>query len=243
MQIFWFEQTDAAVPAADDWLSESELSRLGSLRFPKRRADWRLGRWTSKHAVAAALELPNDNRALTKIVISAAATGEPEVTIADRAHAVTISISHRDGLAACTVALGKVELGCDLELIEPKSDAFIADYFTAEEQDLVSQIGAPAQPLLASLVWSAKESALKALHVGLRADTRSVVVDPTELHGAEVPCIDWRPLRILCPGEAEFRGWWRYAGNVVRTVVAAPSPQRPIELPQPASAAARLRAF
>jgi 4'-phosphopantetheinyl transferase len=243
MQIFWFEQAGADVPAADDWLSESELSRLNDLRFPKRRADWRLGRWTAKCAVAAALELPDDSRALTEIVISAVATGEPEVRIAGRAHAVTISISHRNGLAACAVALGKSALGCDLELIEPKSEAFVADYFTAEEQHLVSQAGNAAQPLLASLIWSAKESALKALHVGLRADTRSVIVDPTELHGAETPCIDWRPLRVLCPGEAEFRGWWRCTGSVLRTMVAGPSPLRPIELPLPVSAADKLHIF
>ncbi len=32
-----------------------------------------------------------------------------------------------------------VELGCDLEVIEPRSEAFLSDYFTAEEQALVAR--------------------------------------------------------------------------------------------------------
>lgn len=230
MEIYWLEQTEGDVPIGDDWLSESELSRLDSLRFPKRRADWRLGRWTAKRAMAAALSLPDDNRALANIIVTAAATGEPEVTFAGGGPAVTISISHRDGRASCAIARGTVALGCDLELVEPKSDGFIADYFTPEEQELVARTNAAARPLLASLLWSAKESALKALHVGLRADTRSVIVDPSELYGAEMPGIDWHPLRIHCAETLNFHGWWHCSEGFLRTVVATPAPLRPIDL-------------
>ena len=66
-------------------------------------------------------------------------------------------------------------LGCDLELVEPRSDRFVADYLTAAEQQLVLGAG-PERDLVANLIWSAKESALKVLRVGLRRDTRSVEV-------------------------------------------------------------------
>ena len=77
------------------------------------------------------------------------------------------------------------ELGCDLEIVEPRSDAFIADYFTAEEQALIERTSAADRSLLLALLWSAKESALKALRAGLRLDTRSVIVRPVAapLHG------------------------------------------------------------
>ena len=249
MNVYWLEQSEADVPAADDWLSENEAARLSGFRFAKRRADWRLGRWTAKCAIAASLKLPDGPSTLRQIEIIPASTGQPEAVLRDRAETVTISISHRSGIAICAVAVGDVNLGCDLEIIEPRSDAFIADYFTTEEQELIAQTGAEKQSLLVSLLWSAKESALKALHVGLRADTRSVSVDPvgsldnwfeektedmieggrpTEL--SNLSATNWRPLQVHCADGTIFRGWWRHSGNILRTMVAAPPPVPPIEL-------------
>ena len=39
------------------------------MRFAKRRADWQLGRWTAKHAVAACLQLPADLPSLASIEV------------------------------------------------------------------------------------------------------------------------------------------------------------------------------
>jgi len=249
MDVYWLEQSEADVPAADDWLSESEAVQLSSFRFAKRRADWRLGRWTAKCAVAASLKLADTHRPLKKIKISAASTGQPEVTLVESAERVTISISHRNGIAICAVAVGSVKLGCDLEVIEPRSDAFIADYFTAEEGELIAQTSGEKRTLLVSLLWSAKESALKALHVGLRADTRSVGVNPVDSHGhwvaetsaratdsgsapelSNVSSTYWHRLQVHCADGGDFRGWWQRTGNILRTVVASPSPALPIEL-------------
>jgi len=229
MHVHWIEQSQADVPPADDWLCESELALLSGLRFPKRRADWRLGRWSAKRAVACALQLPEDNRSLKKIVIRSAPSGEPRVTVVDEGPAVTISLSHRDGRAACALAWGAIQLGCDLELVEAKSDAFIADYFTVEEQELIAQADAGQRPLLASLLWSAKESALKALHVGLRADTRSVEVHPAAIQSADASRGEWNRLLVRCARSGDFHGWWRCAGKILRTVVATPAPSRPVE--------------
>ena len=102
------------------------------------------------------------------------------------------------------VAKSGVEIGCDLEMVEPRSDAFVADYFTIEEQALVARASAEDRPRLLALLWSAKESALKALHEGLRLDTRSVIVNPFDgsfdLNGwspLHVRYTDWRPLPRL----------------------------------------------
>lgn len=248
MDVYWLQQSEADLPATDDWLCESEAARLSSFRFAKRRADWRLGRWTAKCAIAATLKLPDDPQSLSRIEITPAATGQPEVTLHDQAEAVTISISHRGGFALCAVALGDVKLGCDLEMIEPRSDAFIADYFTEKEQTLIAQISAAERSLLVSLLWSAKESALKALHVGLRADTRSVEVSECDLHGywcgetdvrsseANLPSelsnisgTNWRALQIQCAGGTNFCGWWQHSNNLVRTIVATLMPVFPTD--------------
>ena len=58
MQIYWLEQTEADVPAGEEWLSPSEALRSNAIPFAKRRNDWRLGRWTAKSAWAAYLKLP-----------------------------------------------------------------------------------------------------------------------------------------------------------------------------------------
>ena len=105
MNVYWLEQTAADLPAESDWLSASELVRMGSLRFAKRRADWRLGRWTAKRALAVYLNLPNDPQALRDIEVRPAPSGAPEVFVANQAAAVTISLSHRNGVAACAVTV------------------------------------------------------------------------------------------------------------------------------------------
>ena len=57
-QAYWLEQTEADVPAVNEWLSAEERARLADLRFHKRWTEWRLGRWTAKRAVAWWLNLP-----------------------------------------------------------------------------------------------------------------------------------------------------------------------------------------
>ena len=178
MDVYWLEQTEADLPAENDWLSASERLRLDGMRFAKRHADWRLGRWTAKRALAAYLNLPSHPQHLADIEIRSAPSGAPEVFIANQPAGVAISLSHRAGVAACAITLSGAELGCDLEIVEPRSDAFIADYFATEEQALIERTSAAERSLLLALLWSGKESALKALRTGLRLDTRSVTVRP-----------------------------------------------------------------
>jgi 4'-phosphopantetheinyl transferase len=226
MDVHWFEQTDADVPADNDWLSEGEAARLLDIRFPKRRAEWRLGRWTAKHAVAAYL---NQLHSLAQMEVRPAPCGAPEVFLAEKPAPVVISLSHRDGLAVCAVAPSGIALGCDLETIEPRSDAFVADYFTAEEQAMVARASVTDRSRIVALLWSAKESALKALRAGLRLDTRCVTATPVDaLEPAADDLNGWRPLRVRCTGDQVFPGWWRCTGNFVRTLVTAPASLPPI---------------
>jgi len=228
MDVYWLEQTEADVPAENDWLHASEAVRLNGLRFAKRRADWRLGRWTAKRAVAVSLNLPLDRQALAGIEIRPAPSGAPEVFLANAPADATISLSHREGTAVCAVVLGRAALGCDLEMIEQHTDAFVADYFTIEEQDLVAHAPAADRLRLLALLWSAKESTLKALQEGLRLDTRSVIVSPVDYYDG---CTDaWHRLRVSGANGQVFHGWWCHTGDLLRTMVAAPPPVAPILL-------------
>ncbi|MBW2526854.1 MAG: phosphopantetheinyl transferase, partial [Deltaproteobacteria bacterium] len=82
------------VPAGDEWLGPDEARVAGALRFPKRRGDWRLGRWTAKRAAAASgWAVPPDAQIL------AAADGAPQVVSSGAPLPWSISISHSHGLA------------------------------------------------------------------------------------------------------------------------------------------------
>ena len=210
---------------------------MRGLRFPKRRADWLLGRWTAKKAVAIRLGLPRHADSLANIEIRQTPSGAPEVLVANEATPLMISLSHRGGRSICALAPAGEAVGCDLELVEPRSDAFVADYFAPEEQSLAARVSEADRPLVLALLWSAKESALKALGTGLRLDTRCVIVSPVDpqpnpkkeaaARGEEWLGRDeradaregWRPLRVRHGGGQVFYGWWFHRDGFLRTAV------------------------
>lgn len=240
MSIFWFERSVVDVPDANDWLSEKERSYLSGLRFPKRRDEWRLGRWTAKCSVALSLGLPGTVRNLSQIEIWPDRYGAPEVFLADEPAHLAISLSHRAGRAVCAIAPFAARIGCDLELIESRHPAFLSDYFATDEQALVAHTAPDLRNLAVTLLWSGKESALKALHLGLRLDTRSLNVCLNDSPQERDSCLDSYPLRLLNSHSSEpessdpwhpfqvffrdvptFVGWWRNPDELVRTVVIA----------------------
>lgn len=235
--VYWLEQTQGDVPAGTDWLGPIEIECLQSLHFAKRRTDWLLGRWTAKQALATLFGVPSDLSDLGNIEILAAESGAPEVFyFGDKVH-TTISLSHRAGIAMCSLSSSANNIGCDLETIEGRSAAFIADYFTAKEQTLIEQTSEKNRPLLVALLWSAKESALKALQTGLRLDTNwlevssvdSVAEKDTQWPGVpqrisrslarDIQLDRWRPLEVIARDDRRFRGWWRYTDEMVRTIL------------------------
>lgn len=226
--LYWLEQTEADLPNGEGWLSEEEASHLHALRFAKRRADWRLGRWTAKRAIAFFVSAPQDASSLATIEIRPAVSGAPQAFWAGKPAQASISLSHRGGVAACVVTERGIALGCDVELIEPHSEAFVADYFTEDEQDLIAS-GAADRAWLVPLLWSAKESALKATGAGLRADTRSVSVRYVPCDGT---CAEWCPIEVCSSGGTAFHGWWRRDDIYVRTAVSLARLRAPIQLEQ-----------
>ena len=117
------------------WLTAGEQATLARLHVAKRRSDWLLGRWTAKRALAAYLGCVSR---LARVEIRAAESGAPEVFLDGRAAPLTLSLSHAAGRGLCAVTAAGVALGCDLERIESRSRAFVADYFTDDEQRLIA---------------------------------------------------------------------------------------------------------
>jgi 4'-phosphopantetheinyl transferase len=220
------------VRSGDEWLSPAEVTRLNSFRVPKRREDWRLGRWTAKNAVATYLRLPVAPSTLAAIEIRAAACGAPEAFLHGQPAALAISLTHRGGSAVCAIVPQNAVIGCDLELIEPRTEAFLADYFTRDEQRGVAQASGAEKFLSLSLLWSTKESTLKALREGLRIDTRQVEVTLGETAAAPrrpEATGGWRPLTARFQDRL-FAGWWRHPDGSVLTIVGEPGLPPPLQL-------------
>jgi 4'-phosphopantetheinyl transferase len=215
----------ADVPADDGWLSPREAAWIAGMRFPKRRSEFRLGRWTAKKALALCLGLPRED--LGAIEIDRAPDGAPAPLVDGRPADAYVTMTDRADQAVCLVGPPGLALGCDLELVEPRSDAFVGDYPAPAEQRLVA-LAADGDPrdLVANLVWCGKESALKVLRTGLRRDTRSV-----EVSFPDGPSVDgWSPLSVRTVEGAVFPGWWQRFGAFVLTVAAteAFAPPRPL---------------
>jgi 4'-phosphopantetheinyl transferase len=238
VEVCWLAQSGAAVPRGDEWLSEGESLVGAALRVPKRRADWRLGRWTAKRALAIYAGLPSHAEALARIEVLPAPSGAPRGYICGQPATVALSISHSHGVGFCALASQGTALGCDIEWTEPRSHHFLTDYFNPHEQEIISRNGARVQPERCTVIWSAKESTLKALECGLRDDLLSVSAAP-ELAAEGSP--GWLRL-ITRHGLRTFQGWWRKTGNFVWTIVASPAPSRPTPLAT-RERLIRLRAF
>ena len=226
----WLSVSLAQVPAHDAWVGPREAQVLARIGVAKRRRDWRLGRFAAKEGLRrwllAAAQPACDPE---EIEILAAADGAPEVFLFGEALPVSLSISHSEGTALVVLGGPQTALGCDVEQVSARSARFVSDYFAPEEGAWVARHEHEA--LAVTLIWSAKESALKALRAGLTRDTREVVV---EIDDAAVAG-EWSALKVrdVAQGGAPLRGWWRAVGSAVETMVATGS------LPHPSTTDAR----
>lgn len=205
------------VPAGDRWLSPVERSVEAKLRWPKRRSDWRLGRWVAKRAVIACL--PDKGIEPPDVEILAQESGAPaaRVLAGPVMVPVSVSISHSDGVGLAAAAVGDVALGCDVERVELRTERFVADYFTAAERERVARTAPVDRPTLVTLIWSAKEAALKVLGEGMRLDARAVSVEvPMRPHAA------WdqrRAFRVRLPDTRWIPGWCWVGDGFVWTIL------------------------
>lgn len=223
----WLADGEPHVPDGRDWLSAGELRRLAGFRFTKPHNEFLVRRWTSKRAVASALDLTDDDEQLRRVEISNRPSGAPFVLVDGEAAPVDVSLTDRAGWAVCLVgepgSFRSETLGVDLEIVEPRSPGFLADFLTPTEQAVVARAAgadeadADEADALANLHWSAKEAALKVLQLGLRVDTHRVHVTLD----AHPVWTGWNTLSVEALDQ-HFPGYWRRFGQFVLTVCFAP---------------------
>jgi 4'-phosphopantetheinyl transferase len=191
------------------------------MRFTKRRNEYLVRRYAGKCAVASAVGLPPDPASLGRIAVLNRMTGAPFVEVDGQSLGLDISLTDRAGWAVCLVGPDLGAVGVDLEIVEPRSDGFVRDFLTPDEQAAVASAPGPdGRDATANLIWSAKESALKVLRTGLRADTRTVEVVLEDPSGISTGTGGWQRLSVAS-GAGRFPGWWRRDGVFLLTVVAA----------------------
>ena len=230
-QIAWLIQDGAGHPglargiAPRNLLSARETAVYQSLAVAKRRRDWLLGRWTAKQLLATMSAAEGRPFAAQAFSILAAEDGAPQVWTEWRGQLLPVqtalSISHAHGVAFCAAHKGSGwSLGVDIERIEPRHAQFAQTYFTAAEMHRLNQSQPEQVDCLLTAIWSAKEAALKALRLGLRADTREVQVnirsfrcEPQEWSAFT---IEWRP------GAVALQGWWRFWRGFVLAMAVRP---------------------
>jgi 4'-phosphopantetheinyl transferase len=208
------------IPTAGTWLTAAEVDRAATLRFTKRRTEYLLRRWVCKQAVAAAAKMPDDLASLARIEVANHPGGAPFVRVDGAPSLIDVSITDRAGWAVCLVGEQRGRVGCDLEIVEPRSAGFVTDFLTAAEQEYVATRPGEEAHAAANLLWSAKESALKVLQTGLRRDTRSVevtVAEPGE-GGGEHADTGWARLEVRAVEGGLMTGWWRREGVFLVTV-------------------------
>jgi 4'-phosphopantetheinyl transferase len=245
-----YPDNGSGVVVWDDVLHPREQAQFTTLKTEKRRRDWLLGRWTAKQLVGEVIaketgvQLPPDvievhNGMMGDPILNCqlpivnckriGISGESPILrqaqdeFSNLQSLVTLSISHSNSHAFCAlVEKSDWPLGADMEQIAPRSGTFVTDYFTKEEQSLVAQTSAEMRDVVITAVWSAKEAVLKALHLGLTVDTRSVacLIQPV----GKRP-FAWTPFTIQCDdsrlphSSPPLMGWWRTYDDFVLTLV------------------------
>jgi 4'-phosphopantetheinyl transferase len=218
-------QHEAAVPEGDGWLAPAERTRASAFRFAARRRDFRLGRWAAKRALARFLgagEAPDD---LAALEICGAPKTPPVPWWRGAPAPCALSLSHRAGVALAAVGPPGIRLGCDLERSEPRSAAFVAQFFAPAERARIAAVPAPLRSRAAALAWSAKESAVKALGRGLDLDMRALEVELAARDLARAP--RWQPLHVVGPDGQGLAGFWCRRGAWLLTLVADPASAAP----------------
>ena len=205
-----------------DFFSTFEREHLAQMRFALRRNSFILGRQAAKRLLkrcCSELERVSPDR----ISIENDPCGAPFARVDSNRLPGCLSISHSGSRALCGYTSDPVGIGIDLEEIQLRSKNFLLDYFTPEEISEVESLPPERQPMLVTAAWSAKEAVLKALRMGLRVDTRQVVVCFPEMGLFTEAASAWMPFIVHKAPKPEYhwQGWWRVNGNQVFTLAQA----------------------
>jgi phosphopantetheinyl transferase len=197
-------------------LAEEDLSCLGieeqkifsRLRFPKRKHEWWLGRVAAKKLLG---KIHPEKQTFVQVLNDV--DGAPYF-ICDAGERLPgfLSITHR-GVRAAAAWCEWSLIGIDLEIVESRTAGFGEEYFTKKEVGWLSSMPLDEHTLFTNLVWSMKESVLKAFRTGLRRDTRSIEVGPIS---AIEQGMEWARVDVNAP--VPVQGYWKQEGCFIMTL-------------------------
>jgi phosphopantetheinyl transferase len=207
-------------------LSPREEKLLAGLGHLPRRRKWLMGRAAAKRLVRDMLGEAQVSE--QKISVLNQPSGEPFVLIEGKGGwEYPISISHRSEVGMAAAPLERsARIGADLETVEPRDPALVRQFYTEDEAKRVDAAVTDRDEVVAR-IWSAKEAVLKLLGLGLRIDTRGVLVS---LEGASFAgCPEgWSPVDVRVIAELprqhmldNLRVVWRREAGFVLTVAVA----------------------
>ncbi len=163
---------------APDIFGPLEWEDHSRLKIPARLAEWEASRLAVKKMIKEVVP-GTESFPLTSIQIQKEPSGAPYVIVDGIGRLPgCLSISHSNGHVFAGYAEETSRFGLDLELVEERSKEFILDYFTENEIAYLRGCLEPGKPGITTLIWSAKEAALKAARLGLNLDTRKIEIIP-----------------------------------------------------------------
>ncbi len=153
------------------YLGEDERDEYFALT-PKAQRDWILGRIAVKDAVRDVLWQRGAGPIFPlEVRVTNDGAGRPVVELPG-GERLGVSLAHRNGVAVATVA-EEGDAGIDVEVVEPRSEAFAA--MCLSDDELALGAGMPPD-VWVTRAWTAKEAAAKADGTGLRGRPRDFVV-------------------------------------------------------------------
>jgi phosphopantetheinyl transferase len=200
-----------------DIFGPSELAELNRLKVQPRINEWRASRLAAKLLIREVIPDLN-NLPLSSVRVQKEPSGLPYLFVENSGRIPgSFSLSHSQGFVLIAFCAEISRLGVDLEFVEPRSETFAWDYFTQSECSLIQSHSTSHYPLLENLLWSAKESILKAAGLGLNQDTRKVQItgfgDPEAYKDWQLMEFDSPDLPFVDP-----RLFWRVESCFVQTV-------------------------
>ena len=152
-------------------LDHSEQTAWRAIGGPKRRGEWLLGRIAVKDAVRLhLLETRGLRLAPRDIPIAADTWGRPTPDgglLAEHGVALSVSLSHTDGIAMALCAEPPCGAGIDVERLGRRRGDYAEAAFTPAEIAIIDAAGPARRAERALRLWCSKEAVAKALGRGL----------------------------------------------------------------------------
>lgn len=186
---------DAALQS-EDWqiLSDEEADRARRFTFPRDR-----DRYVRAHAMMRSLLAEYSGTSPAEISLTHGQYGKPRIQFANPSAEVLLhfNLSHSGGLATLALACSD-SVGIDIERVRPIGQDIAEYHFSQSERDTLNHL--PPEHWLSGFYrcWTAKESLLKGLGLGLNLplDTFDVEADPRRASAL----LGWRPLAKAVEG-------------------------------------------